>query len=174
MELLKMHLDCIIPYDKNPRKNDCAVDAVVESIKQCGYCQPIFVDEDNVIIAGHTRYKALKKLGYKECEVIVRTDMTEEQKRKYRLLDNKTNELAEWDLGLLAEELEGLDFGGFDFGFGGEAEEIDIDELDDDEEEDYKAIVKFTFDDYASYSRVEYRLKEIADEIGARMTVSGT
>lgn len=104
-------------YDKNPRKNDGAVDAVAESIKQCGYCAPIVIDEDNVILAGHTRLKALKKLKYKECECVRKTGMTEEQKRKYRLLDNKTNELAEWDIDLLKGELDGLDFLDFDFGF---------------------------------------------------------
>lgn len=118
IEIKTMLLSDIHPYEKNPRKNDGAVEAVIESIKQCGYCAPIIVDENNVILAGHTRHKALKRLEWEECQVVVRTGMTEEQKRKYRLLDNKTNEFAEWDLGLLSEELEGLDFGTFDFGFG--------------------------------------------------------
>lgn len=117
MELKKLKLSQIKPYEKNPRKNDDAVDAVVESIRQCGYCSPILVDENNVILAGHTRYKALQKLGWNEAEVVVRDGLTDEQKRKYRLLDNKTNELASWDFDLLADEIEGLDFEGFDFGF---------------------------------------------------------
>lgn len=117
MEIIKLKIADIVPYDKNPRKNDGAVDAVAESIKQCGYCAPIVIDEDNVILAGHTRLKALKKLKYKECECVRKVGMTEEQKRKYRLLDNKTNELAEWDMDLLKGELEGLDFLDFDFGF---------------------------------------------------------
>ena len=117
MEIIKLKITEIKPYDKNPRKNDGAVDAVAESIKQCGYCAPIVIDEDNVILAGHTRLKALKKLKYKECECVRRVGMTEEQKRKYRLLDNKTNELAEWDMDLLKGELDGLDFLDFDFGF---------------------------------------------------------
>ena len=117
MEIIKLKIADIVPYDKNPRKNDGAVDAVAESIKQCGYCAPIVIDEDNVILAGHTRLKALKKLKYKECECVRKVGMTEEQKRKYRLLDNKTNELAEWDMDLLKGELDGLDFLDFDFGF---------------------------------------------------------
>ena len=117
MEIIKLKIADIVPYDKNPRKNDGAVDAVAESIKQCGYCAPIVIDEDNVILAGHTRLKALKKLKYKECECVRKVGMTEEQKRKYRLLDNKTNELAEWDIDLLKGELDGLDFLDFDFGF---------------------------------------------------------
>ena len=117
MEIIKLKITEIKPYEKNPRKNDGAVDAVAESIKQCGYCAPIVIDEDNVILAGHTRLKALKKLKYKECECVRKVGMTEEQKRKYRLLDNKTNELAEWDIDLLKGELDGLDFLDFDFGF---------------------------------------------------------
>lgn len=117
MEIIKLKITDVKPYDKNPRKNDGAVDAVAESIKQCGYCAPIVIDEDNVILAGHTRLKALKKLKYKECECVRKVGMTEEQKRKYRLLDNKTNEFADWDTDLLNGELEGLDFLGFDFGF---------------------------------------------------------
>ena len=117
MEIIKMPIGDIKPYPNNPRRNDDAVAAVVESIKQCGYCAPIVADEDGVVLAGHTRLKALKKLGRKEAEVCVRTGMTEEQKKKYRLLDNKTNELATWDFDALADELDDLDFGDFDFGF---------------------------------------------------------
>ena len=117
MELKTVDLKEIHPYPNNPRKNDGAVKAVAESIRQCGYVAPIIVDENMEILAGHTRYKALKSMGGGQIQIIVREGLTEEQKRKYRLLDNKTNELAEWDLDLLGEELEGLDFDGFDFGF---------------------------------------------------------
>ncbi len=113
----------IKPYEKNPRKNDGAADAVMKSINQCGYVAPIIIDEKNVILAGHTRYKALKKLGYDEAECVVKEGLTEEQKKKYRLLDNKTNELAEWDFELLAEELDGLDFGDLDLDWGIEKNE---------------------------------------------------
>ena len=111
MELVTLPLNKIKPYERNPRNNNKAVDAVMESIRQCTYVAPIIVDENNIILAGHTRYKALKRLGYTEADVVVKTGLSEEQKRKYRLLDNKTNELAEWDFEMLAEELEGLDFG---------------------------------------------------------------
>ncbi len=117
MEIIKMPIGDIKPYPNNPRRNDDAVAAVAESIKQCGYCAPIVVDEDGVVLAGHTRLKALKKLGRTEAEVCVKTGMTEEQKKKYRLLDNKTNELATWDFDALAEELDNLDFGDFNFDF---------------------------------------------------------
>lgn len=127
MQLIDRKLSDIHPYANNPRKNDGAVDAVAESIRQCGYVAPIIVDEDGVILAGHTRYKALRKLGHTEAEVIVKEGLTEEQKRKYRLLDNKTNELAGWDFELLAQELEELDFGDFDFGLGDFDTDLDLD-----------------------------------------------
>ena len=94
MQLIVKRLSEIYPYEKNPRKNDGAVDAVAESIRQCGYIAPIIVDECGVILAGHTRYKALLKLGYTECQVAVAAGLSEEKKRKYRILDNKTGEFA--------------------------------------------------------------------------------
>ena len=118
MQLITKKLTEIKPYERNPRRNDGAVEAVAESIKQCGYIAPIIIDEDGVILAGHTRYKALKQLGKTEAECIVREGLTEEQKRKYRLLDNKTNELAEWDNALLEWELDGLDFGKLELDWG--------------------------------------------------------
>lgn len=128
MQLEERKLMDIFPYENNPRKNDEAVDAVAESIKQCGYIAPIILDENGVILAGHTRYKALQKLGYEKANVIVVKGLSEEQKRKYRILDNKTSELAGWDYDLLAEELKGLDFDDFDFGLNVDlGDDIDID-----------------------------------------------
>ena len=115
MKLEKLKLSEIIPYENNPRKNDAAVNAVAESIRQCSYITPIIVDENHVIIAGHTRYKALMALGESEAECLVCDGLTEEQKKKYRFLDNKTGEKAAWDLMKLEVELEGLDLEGFDF-----------------------------------------------------------
>ena len=118
MELKKIELSKIKPYEKNARKNDEAVEYVVKSIQQCEYIAPIILDENNVILAGHTRYKALKKLGYKEAECVIKEGLTEEQKKKYRLLDNKTAEFAEWDFDLLEDELTDLDFGDLDIDWG--------------------------------------------------------
>lgn len=116
-EHVTLPLSKIVPYEHNPRRNEQAVPAVMESIRQCSYINDIIVDEDNVILAGHTRYKALKRLGYDQADVCRVAGLTPEQKRKYRLLDNKTGELAEWDMELLPMELEGLAFDGFDFGW---------------------------------------------------------
>ena len=98
----------IKPYEKNPRKNDSAVEAVANSIKEFGWQQAIVVDKDNVIICGHTRYKAAKKLKIDKVPVKVADDLTPEQVKAYRLADNKTAELAEWDLDFLNIELEDI------------------------------------------------------------------
>lgn len=121
MNFEKIKLAEIVPYKHNPRKNDDAVNAVAESIKQCSYIAPIIVDENHEILAGHTRYKALKSLGYEEASCLICEGLSEEQKKKYRYLDNKTGEKATWDLMLLESELEGIDLGDFDF-FGTEAD----------------------------------------------------
>lgn len=128
MDTITLKITEIHPYEKNPRLNDNAVEAVKESIKQCGYISPIIVDENNVVLAGHTRLKAIKELGWKEVEVIRKDNLTEEQKKKYRILDNKTSEYAEWDYELLKGELEGLDFNGFDFEWGIEEDEPEAEE----------------------------------------------
>lgn len=117
-KLVKMKLSEIIPYANNPRKNDKAVGVVAESIEQTGYNNPIIVDENRVILAGHTRLSSLKKLGKKEAEVLQVFGMTDEQKRKYRLLDNKTSEYASWDYVALMEEMDGLEWNGLELDWG--------------------------------------------------------
>lgn len=96
------------PYARNPRRNDAAVEKVAASIREFGWAQPIVVDGDGVIIIGHTRLKAAKKLGLATVPVLVRADLTPEQVAALRLADNKTAELAEWDEPMLAEELDAL------------------------------------------------------------------
>ena len=110
-------LEKIVPYENNPRRNDEAVADVAESIRQTENLDPIEVDENGVILSGHTRLKALKQLGYSETDVVIYEGLTEEQKKKYRLLANKTGEKSGWDFAKLAEELRDMDFGDFDFGF---------------------------------------------------------
>jgi hypothetical protein len=107
-------IDDVRPYDRNPRLNDSAVDAVAASLAEFGFRQPIVVDEDGVIIVGHTRWKAARKLGLAKVPVHVATDLSAEQVRAYRIADNKTGELAEWDLEILPIELNELREGGFD------------------------------------------------------------
>ncbi|MFW6159307.1 MAG: DNA modification methylase, partial [Planctomycetota bacterium] len=105
--------ESITPYEHNPRLNDDAVDAVAKSIREFGFRQPIVVDEQDVIVVGHTRWKAAKKLGLEKVPVHVATGLTPEQVKAYRLADNKSGELAEWDMELLPIELadlQGMDF----------------------------------------------------------------
>jgi len=103
-----------IPYSNNPRRNDRAVDIVVKSISENGFKVPIILDKDNVIIAGHTRLKAAKKLGLNEVPVIWAEDLTEAQAKAFRIMDNKTTELADWDQNLLRDELKWLEDADFD------------------------------------------------------------
>lgn len=118
-------LDRVFPYDNNPRINDAAVDAVAASIREFGFRQPIVVDVNGVIICGHTRYKAALKLGLEKVPVHVAKDLTPEQIRAYRIADNKTAELAEWNYDLLPIELSQLGEAGFDLQLLG----FDADEL---------------------------------------------
>ncbi|MBP9032295.1 MAG: ParB N-terminal domain-containing protein [Pseudomonadales bacterium] len=115
----------IKPYHRNPRDNDAAVDAVAESIRRFGFRQPIVVDADGVIVCGHTRWKAAQKLGLEQVPVHVARDLTPEQIRAYRIADNKTAELAEWNLELLPIELAELQGAGIDWSLLG----FDADEL---------------------------------------------
>lgn len=120
-------LDDVRPYENNPRINDGAVDAVAESIRRFGFRSPLVVDEDGVILAGHTRLKAAAKLGLERVPVVVATGLSPEAAREYRLADNKTAELADWDLPKLTLELDALRSADADFdptAFGFSADEL--------------------------------------------------
>lgn len=121
------------PYPNNPRKNDHAVDAVAASIREFGFKVPLVIDKDGVIVAGHTRYKAAQKLGLKELPCIVADDLTDDQIKAFRLADNKTAELAEWDFELLDLELDDIELDMGEFGF----EEI-MEEPAEVKEDDYE------------------------------------
>ena len=118
MNIIEKNLKDIKPYEKNPRKNDNAVEYVANSIKEFGFQQPIVIDKNNVIVAGHTRYKASKKLGLEKVPCIIADDLTDEQIKAYRLADNKVSEKSEWDVDLLQDELSeilNIDMEMFDF-----------------------------------------------------------
>ena len=106
MQIISKNITDIHPYANNPRKNDQAVDAVANSIREFGFKVPVVIDKNGEIIAGHTRYKAAKKLKLKEIPCIIADDLTEEQIKAFRLADNKVGELAEWDLDMLDIELD--------------------------------------------------------------------
>lgn len=108
MNIQNIHIDHIRPYWRNPRKNEKAVEAVKKSIEEYGFNSPIVVDKNFVIIAGHVRYKALRELGYSEVPCVV-LDISEEKAKQYRIADNKTSELADWDTDKLMFELREIE-----------------------------------------------------------------
>ena len=118
MEVIDKQIAELIPYAKNPRKNDQAVNAVAASIKEFGFKVPIVIDSAGVIVAGHTRLKAALLLGLKTVPCVVADDLTEEQIKAFRLADNKVSEFSEWDFELLTDELQditNIDYSEFGF-----------------------------------------------------------
>lgn len=118
MNIQEIDITKIKPYEKNPRKNEEAVKYVAESIKKFGFKVPIVIDKENIIVTGHTRYKACLKLGIKTIPCIIADDLTEEQIKAFRLVDNRVAEKSEWDFDLLKEELNeilDIDMSIFDF-----------------------------------------------------------
>lgn len=137
MEIIYKNIKDLKPYEKNPRRNNEAVKYVAKSIEEFGFKVPVIIDKDNVIVCGHTRYKASKKLGYTEIPCIIADDLTEEQIKAFRLADNKVSEKAEWDFDLLSEELDDIfNIEMSDFGF-----EIDIEEVEEIKEDNYEVEV---------------------------------
>ena len=137
MEILTKRLEDLKPYDKNPRKNDRAVEKVVESIKLHGFIDPILITEDGEIVAGHTRYKAATQVGLEEVPCIVVDIQDPELIRQYRIIDNKTQELSAWDVTKLIAEMKStteVDVSAFEF-----ADFTTLRQTSDDEEdeEDY-------------------------------------
>ena len=132
MNIVMKYVSELQEYDNNPRNNDDAVKAVASSIKEFGFKVPIVITSDNVIIAGHTRLKASVSLGLKEVPCIVADDLNEAQIKAFRLADNKTSELATWDLSRLHEELDQIDMDMLQFGFE-EMESLIPDNAEDDD-----------------------------------------
>lgn len=136
LNIIHKRIDELIAYENNPRINDGAVDAVANSISEFGFKVPVIITKDNIIVAGHTRVKACKKLGLDEVACIVADDLTDEQIKAFRLADNKTGELASWDLDKLAEELQFIDLDMEQFGFSDLERELEREVLEDNFDED--------------------------------------
>ena len=138
LNLIQMNIDDLVLYENNPRNNDGAVDAVAASINSFGFKVPIIIDKNNVVVCGHTRVKASKKLGMTEVPCIVADDLNEEQIKAFRLADNKVSELAEWNMDKLAEELKQIDMDMLQFGFEDLESSLERDVLEEefDEEEE--------------------------------------
>ncbi|MBS7362500.1 MAG: ParB N-terminal domain-containing protein [Paludibacteraceae bacterium] len=136
MNIEMIAVEKLIPYENNPRKNDSAVPFVVASIEEFGFKVPMVVTSDYVIVAGHTRYKAAQLLGLSEVPCLIAGDLDEDQIKAYRLADNKTAEVAEWDSAMLQKELDDL-YNSIDmnlFGFPVQIENIDEEDLEGDHE----------------------------------------
>lgn len=143
MNIIEKSIDELIPYENNPRLNENAIDYVAKSIEDFGFKVPLVIDINNVIVAGHTRYLASRKLGIDKIPCLVADDLNTEQIKAFRLVDNKVAEYSEWDMDKLHEELNDIkmDMSKFElFSF----DEIDINEedflLDEDRKEKEKEI----------------------------------
>ena len=138
MQIRQWKIEKVKPYERNPRRNDEAVNKVAASIQEFGFRQPIVVDSDGVIVVGHTRYKAALKLGLEKVPVHVASELTPEKIKAYRIIDNKTNEIAEWDAELLEVELDELVEAEYSFDDLGFDMELDFfeEEKGDDERDD--------------------------------------
>lgn len=148
MKVIKVNIDDIKEYSKNPRFNDKAIEYVRKSIENYGYLNPILIDKNNVIISGHTRYKALKEMNKKEIEVIRVEDLTDKQIKAFRIADNKVAEISSWNNFALLDELKELsdevkkELKEFDFEYNNEDDiEINNDDFVSNEEVEEKEIV---------------------------------
>lgn len=168
MDIKTIELKDLIPYDKNPRKNDEAVKYVAASIREFGFKVPIVIDRNNVIVAGHTRYKAAQELGLKDVPCIVADDLTDEQVRAFRLADNKVSDYSIWDNKLLLEELNDIGddlFTGFDDGdvFNSILDENDKSTIDDN---DYGIIYEAVFksEDKSKIEKIQKEWEKISGQ----------
>lgn len=168
MQIIFMPLKDIKPYEKNPRYNKNAVSEVAKSISEYGFNVPIVVDNENVIITGHTRYEASKQLGLKVVPVIIAKNLTPKQVKAYRIADNKTADFSIWDNKLLLEELSelGEEYTGFTFA---EIEDLSLlDESDNSiiEKNQFGNIYEIVFksEDEAKIDKIQKLWEEMENE----------
>lgn len=170
-------IEKLIPYDNNPRKNDGAVNAVAKSIKAYGFKTPIIVDSEGVIIAGHTRKFAAEQLNLKEVPVIVASDLTPEQARQFRLIDNSTASIAEWELEKLMQECAAMPEVEFkDFGLDLEAELLKAQGLtpDDGSEESQEGVkqndkITVVIDDMSQKAEIKAAIQAAIEGLAAHV-----
>lgn len=169
MDIVQKKLSEIVPYAKNAKKHDKKQIAnVAESIKQYGFVQPIVIDRDGVIVIGHCRAEAAKKLGMKTIPCVCVDDLTPEQVNALRLVDNKSNESA-WDMDLLAEELPELDLSAFEFDWGFGEEEYSPDDFGDNfslADGDKPEICQMTFTLHSQQKElIEYAIQSVKNNV---------
>ena len=160
MKIEYKDIEDIIPYENNPRHNENAVDYVANSIKEFGFKVPIIIDKENVIVTGHTRYKASLKLGLKQVPVIKADDLTEDQIKAFRIADNKVSEFSSWDMDKLELELEEIELDMGDFGIISTTD-VDLDSFFEDsqikEQEPKKEMIKCPCCDEVFEMKEEYK-----------------
>lgn len=116
MDIVVKNIKDLVPYKNNPRVNDSSIRAVANSIKEFGFKVPLVIDQNNTIICGHTRYKACKLIGLTDIPCVLADDLTEEQIKAFRIADNSTASLSEWDIDLLNIELQDIKLDMQDYG----------------------------------------------------------
>lgn len=136
LNVVVMKISVLHDYENNPRKNDKEVEAVANSINSFGFKVPVIIDKNNVLVCGHTRVKAAKKLGFTEVPCIVADDLSDDQIKTFRIADNKTAELADWDMDKLVDELKGIEMDMEQFGFDDLEKLLDRDVMEDEFEEE--------------------------------------
>lgn len=165
MQIEKVKIADIVPYKNNAKKHPQEqIDQIIASIEECGFNDPIAVDENNVIIEGHGRWMALKQMGIDEADCIRLTHLNEEQKKAYILIHNKLTMNTDFDISLLEIELEdiqSIDMKDFGFEMGEIDFEFDETDLDRDEEKEGKVQTKITFGTLKEYQNIENELKSL-------------
>lgn len=174
MENLKIEylpVGSLKPYEKNAKKHPAEqVEHIANSIREFGFRQPLVIDKDNVLVIGHGRLLAAKKLGLDTVPCVRADDLTDEQIKALRLADNKTNE-SEWDFDLLGGELDDIfDIDMSEFGFNLEEDDFDESDLDDETEKE-NVIVSINCGNIKNYEAIKERLQNICDEIGGSLAV---
>ena len=171
MDVRNISVKDLIPYERNTKKHDkTQINNVAESLKKYGFVQPIVIDKENVVVIGHCRLLAAKQLKMKEVPCVCVDDLTEEQVKALRIVDNKSNE-SEWDFDILPDELAELDFSGFDFDFGleDEGEDYSPDEFGDDftlPDGDKPEICQMTFTLHKQQKElIEYAISIVKDNV---------
>lgn len=171
MDVRNISVKDLIPYERNTKKHDkTQINNVAESIKQYGFVQPIVIDKNNTVVIGHCRLLAAKQLKMKEVPCVCVEDLTEEQVKALRIVDNKSNE-SPWDFDILPDELPELDFDGFDFDFGleSEGEDYSPDEFGDefslpDGDKPEIGVMTFTLHQEQK-SLIEYAISVVKDNV---------
>ena len=137
ISIIEQYVNDLIPYENNARINDKAIDIVANSIQEFGFKNPVIIDKNKVIVAGHTRVEACKKLGIDKVPCIVADDLTEEQIKAFRIADNSSAQVAEWDMEKLMAELETIDYDMEQFGLQEQLNQLQVNFDNGLEDEEY-------------------------------------